>query len=283
MQAKVEKNKQIRSERVLQSVLRGFQALEIVAAAHEGAALKDIAGQMGLKPPTAHILLNTLLAGGYLARRPGDLRYHLGDAAFRLTDRYLENILRQGAEQAVRSIADQLPKATVVFVEPRDYDFYTLFRISPDFPRLIQKPRERRMMPYQSATALLCQVFFTPEERLAFRQRHGFFEEGKATWGAENKLEAFLNQARQKGYVLLKFHHSGVCAMAAPVFNRRGQLAAALGVSMARADFHAVETKTIEIVMDAAGNLSAQGRTSAEKHESGENECATKKMRKREK
>ena len=70
------------SERTLQSVLRGFHVLEIVAAAHGGAALKDIAGQMGLKPPTAHILLNTLVTGGYLVRRPGDMRYRLGEAAF---------------------------------------------------------------------------------------------------------------------------------------------------------------------------------------------------------
>ncbi len=260
MQASTKYANQVRPERVLQSVLRGFQVLEIVAAAHDGAALKDIAGQMGLKPPTAHILLNTLLAGGYLARRPGDLRYRLGEAAFRLTDRYLENTLRQGAEQAVRSIAAQMPKATVILVEPRDLDFYVLFRISPDFPGLIQMPRERRMTPYQSATALLCQAFSAPEERLAFRQHHDFFEEGKTTWGTENKLDAFLNKSRRRGYVLLKFTRSGVRAMAAPVFNRRGQLAAALGVSMPPEDFQVLESKIIKIVTDAARRLSAPGQ-----------------------
>ncbi len=260
MQAGIKNADKGRPDRTLQSVLRGFQVLEIVASAHEGAPLKDIAAQMGLKPPTAHILLNTLLAGGYLARRPGDLRYRLGEAAFRLTDRYLENTLRQGAEQAVREVAAQMPKATVIFVEPRDYDFYVLFRMSPDRPGIIQMPRERRMAPYQSATALACLAFSAPDERMAFRQRHDFFEEGKATWGSEKKLEAFLRKARRADYVLLNFTSSGVRATAAPIFNRRGQLAAALGASMPPEDFQVLESKIIKIVTDAAHRLSAPGQ-----------------------
>ncbi len=248
---------QVRPERTLQSVLRGFRVLEIVAATHGGAALKDIAAQMGLKPPTAHILLNTLVAGGYLARRPGDLRYRLGEAAFRLTDRYLENTLRQGAEQAVRAVAGQLPKATVIFVEPRDCDVSVLFRMSPDCPGIIQMPRERRMAPYQSASALACLAFLSPEEQLAFRQRHDFLDDGKSAWGSEKKLESFLNKSRRLGYVLLKFTRGGLRAMAAPVFNRRGQLAAALGASMPPEDFQAVERLSIKIVTEAASKLSA--------------------------
>ncbi len=64
---------------MIQSVSRALHLLEILARAGGSARLKEISETAALTVPTTHNLLNTLVALGYVRRRQGDTRYHLGD------------------------------------------------------------------------------------------------------------------------------------------------------------------------------------------------------------
>lgn len=241
--------------RTLQSVLRGFQALELTAASHGGISLKELAARLGIKPPTAHILLNTLVAGGYLTRRPDDTSYYLGDAAFRLAERYAENMLRKGAEKIMRDLASQLPQATIIFAEARDCSVSALFRISPDQPGFLQTPPNRYMAPYTTATGLTFLAFASPEEKTSFLNRHDFLNLGINVWQTLEKLETFLTETRAKGYTLPVFPGHTLQTTAVPVFNQRGQLTAAIGASMPQAEFTPCEAKVISSLLEAAKKI----------------------------
>lgn len=101
-----------RSERrLIQSIERAVSILEIIAREGGAASLKHIAEQTRLGKTTAHNILATLDELGYVRRRAGDMRYHLGgriqnlariagdDSALRLRLRpALEEIARKTGE-----------------------------------------------------------------------------------------------------------------------------------------------------------------------------------------
>ena len=64
--------------RLIQSVERAVAILEILAREGGAASLKHIAERTGLGKTTAHNILKTLDELGYVRRRVGDTRYHLG-------------------------------------------------------------------------------------------------------------------------------------------------------------------------------------------------------------
>lgn len=69
----------------VQSVGRALDILEALSG-EQALGVVELAGQVGLAQGTAHRLLSTLAARGYV-RQDADRRYHLGLAAGRLADR----------------------------------------------------------------------------------------------------------------------------------------------------------------------------------------------------
>ncbi|WP_199554068.1 IclR family transcriptional regulator [Sandaracinobacteroides hominis] len=64
--------------RLIQSIERAVAILEIIAREGGAASLKHIAERASLGKTTAHNILKTLDELGYVRRRVGDTRYHLG-------------------------------------------------------------------------------------------------------------------------------------------------------------------------------------------------------------
>nr|WP_242010068.1 IclR family transcriptional regulator [Acetobacter conturbans] len=68
----------ISAPKLIQSVERALAVLEIIAREGGAARLQDIAALSGVGKTTIHNILITLRELGYVHRRPGDMRYHLG-------------------------------------------------------------------------------------------------------------------------------------------------------------------------------------------------------------
>ncbi|WP_244490682.1 helix-turn-helix domain-containing protein [Aureimonas frigidaquae] len=89
--------------RPIQSITRAVAILEIIAREGGAASLKEIADRTGLGKTTAHNILRTLGELGYVRRRVGDTRYHLGGRILNLSrmagdDSALRNRLRPALE-----------------------------------------------------------------------------------------------------------------------------------------------------------------------------------------
>ncbi|GBQ25898.1 putative transcriptional regulator [Acetobacter estunensis NRIC 0472] len=93
--------------KLIQSIERSAAILEIIAQEGGGARLQQIATVSGLGKTTAHNILQTLTQLGYVQRRPGDVRYHLGGRILNLArivgdDSALRSLLRPTLETMAR-------------------------------------------------------------------------------------------------------------------------------------------------------------------------------------
>ncbi|MBB2200576.1 IclR family transcriptional regulator [Gluconacetobacter tumulisoli] len=107
-----------KAPKLIQSIERSAAILEIIAQAGGSARLQQIAAISGLGKTTAHNILQTLDHLGYVQRRPGDMRYHLGGRILNLAriagD---DNALRTRMRPALEAIARE-SGATVFLAVP---------------------------------------------------------------------------------------------------------------------------------------------------------------------
>jgi len=111
---------------MVQSVARSTDILDSIANAGGAAHLNEIAAASGLKATTAHNILKTLQEVGYVRRRAGDTRYHLGDRILNLArvagdDDALRQYLRPALEAMAAKTAE-----TVFLAVPSGDEVYFL-------------------------------------------------------------------------------------------------------------------------------------------------------------
>jgi len=223
---------------LVQSVLRSLDILSLIAQSPEGLPLNAVAAATGLKSPTAHKLVRTLASRGFVEKRRRPVRYALGRAALEMAAGHWNGALLQRATSALRDLSARFPAATFTFCKPVGGEVMNLLRMSPERPGFVERPVDRVMSAYTSASCLVFQAFWTEEERAAYRERHPFWERGAHVWGDIERLDAFLDAVRRLGCAVPDFVKRGVHPVAAPVYEQTGLLRATLGASLpaARAD-----------------------------------------------
>jgi DNA-binding IclR family transcriptional regulator len=123
---------------VAQTLDRGLQVLECLAAAHDGLTATDVATALGVHRSIVARLLTTLLNRGYVGRRR-DGRYVLGTTLLSLARQVSNNLLvvagpelSDAAERlgltAVLHVADGADAVALASVEPRNAAFHVGIR-----------------------------------------------------------------------------------------------------------------------------------------------------------
>ncbi|WP_312608974.1 IclR family transcriptional regulator [Agrobacterium pusense] len=111
--------------RSIQSIERAVAILEIIAREGGAASLKHIAERTGLGKTTAHNILKTLDELGYVRRRVGDTRYHLGGRILNLAriagD---DSALRVRLRPALEAIAKKTGETVYLAVPSGDETYY---------------------------------------------------------------------------------------------------------------------------------------------------------------
>ena len=166
---------------LVQSLLRGLDLVELLAAHPEGAHLNDLAEATGLKKPTVHNLLRTLCARGFAARDDAG-RYVVGPALTAAADgvRRSEQIKR--AEAALLDLAERFAGHVLTVATLTPTVVKCLLRVSPDMPGVVQHPVGRDFMPYSSVSAVVLQAV-NPQEARRLETLYPFEEYGVGIWG----------------------------------------------------------------------------------------------------
>ena len=104
--------------KTVQSVERALNLLELVdAAGSKGISLSDLSNLAGLKTPTAHNLLNTLLALDYARRSERSKRYRLGPRALALgRGRTAMDRLAAAAKGPIRQLNEAVNETIILAV-----------------------------------------------------------------------------------------------------------------------------------------------------------------------
>ncbi len=241
----------------VQSLLRGIDLLELLTEAPQGMRLSDIAQTMGLKAPTVHNLVKTLAGRGLIEKRSGN-RYVAGVALLDLADRFRTNARQLAAEDVVRRLAQHDLQPVVNYTIPSGSRLAVRLRMSPDRPRVMQRPSNQDNGLYGSATGLAFLAFAAPDRVLALRQAHPFHEEGIRLWESWDALAAFLSATRKNGVSVTPFAGQAALRVAAPVFDRDGAATSFIGVSVAadQATTKRAQKSIITAVQAAAEELS---------------------------
>jgi len=214
----------------IQSVLRASDVLQLIGESDDGLALQSLADRLGLKAPTVHHLLRTLVITGLLQRVTGPVRYRIGPLFHQIARRQAGVALYEIVEPAMRKLSDVHGQATVVLAEFIDSEVVVTRRMRADQPNVMQQPPHQVLGPYTSASALLFQSQWPSEMRRAFRRRYPLAEYGGA-WTDETELNRFLRNSAKAGVVAYLSGNRTHLAVSAAV-KQGGQLLGAIGASM---------------------------------------------------
>lgn len=245
---------------LVQSLTRGLTLLELLGEHQDGRTLAQLCEALDLKPPTAHNLLRTLADRGFVAKRPNPTRYVLGPAITRLAAQQSQVSILRRAETTLLAAAKQDPLIRFSFAQYMEGEIAATLRASPETPGWLQRGLNQPMAPYTSASSLAFQAFWPAEERAAFRRRYPFEEFGAHQWGSVDALDAFLRDARAKGYAAPHVRDGG-WRIAAPVFDAPGRIAGAFGGYLAPDDAPRSKftlDELIELVTQAARDITGE-------------------------
>lgn len=238
----------------LQSLARGLSILQMVAKTEGGMQLKDIASALGIAPSTAHSLVKTLSARGFLEQK-GSSKYQLGSMLQKTAEQHASRLFRGAAVKIMQKIHAQVPSAILVLGEPIGYELRTTLRISPDQPGEIQEQTNQPLHIYATASGLAYLAFCAEEERLILRQIFPFWEHGSKMWKSPEELDTFLKDVRRKKYAALSCEKD-IFVAASPVFGKNRVFKASFGLCMPNND--PKKDEAVQLILQGARELSEQ-------------------------
>lgn len=244
----------------VQSVERSLGLLETLARVDD-LGLIEIAAQAGLQPSTAHRLLATLVAHGYVVQRATNKRYLLGYKLAELADalnrrserlRLLTNPHLWSIRQATGESASltMLEPPNVVYVDQvaGTQSVRMFARIGASVPAHTTAAG-KAMLASMAADAVAAVV---GEEPFAQLTSH--------TIESYAALDEELKRIRQLGYAVDNEEHElGVGCVAAPIFDHDAHVVAAISVSAPTPRIEAsVPSDLGELLMDRAMSISSE-------------------------
>lgn len=245
---------------MIQSVVRALRLLEALDQAGEaGAALRSLAEQTELKRPTAHNLLQTLVATDYAAQAPHSRSYILGERACKLGHgRFLATALSRAAAPAVRELRDQFDE-TVLLTVYREVKRHTILTLESHQAVRVGAGRSVDALFYSTATGRLLLSMLDEAELGECVAKLGFpGEEWEGTTSLAG-LQAKLTVIRKTQ--LARYHRraSDVQALAVPVVLSEFDDAVALGVYFPAYRFDPDRERVlVEALRGAAAQISAE-------------------------
>lgn len=216
----------------IQSLERMDAILDAIASAADGAArLKDIAIATGLHKNTAHSLLRTLAALGYVDHGQESQRYRIGPRSFELARRAERNLDVVGAVRPLMMrLVWQFRESLSLAVAASD-SCVVLATVEGTYG--VRGSRfQGQHAPYHASALGKAIVAFLPDaDRAPLLERIRFEKLTSRTIVTPEDLLADCARVRERGYALsVAEEEVGASAVAAPLFSRGGEVVGALAI-----------------------------------------------------
>nr|WP_298798139.1 IclR family transcriptional regulator [uncultured Acetobacter sp.] len=208
-----------KTPKLIQSIERSAAILEIIAQEGGSARLQQISGISGIGKTTVHNILQTLDHLGYVQRRTGDMRYHLGGRILNLAriagD---DNALRARLRPALEAIAQESGAIVWLAVPSGDEAAY-LDIVDLHDPTLMTSGIPRREKLEGSAVGLVFLAFVPGLGKRVLTTRAN---------ALNSDILAQIETVRIKGYALdLESYRSGLNGVAIP-WRENGEVRASI-------------------------------------------------------
>lgn len=198
---------------------RGLQILACFGKPRQMLTLSEISEQTGLSASTVSRLLTTLVAQGFLNKDPAK-KYSLGDQMFKLTEEHESKTdLRHLAYPFLENMRDMFDETASLYISRKD------MRVCVESVQSRQALRRTveagEVLPITQGAVGYVLLAWQP-----------YIKRSEIVAGHSDISEEELSTIRQEGYFINDgIHEPGVLAIAAPIFNNRGQCIAGIALS----------------------------------------------------
>lgn len=215
---------------MVQAVQRAVQVLRELAVTGPRLGVTELAERLGVAKPTVHALLRTLEAEGLVVQDPESSKYQLGPYLVQLGNSYLDTQeLRSRSLTWADLLARRAGEAVWVAVLTGDHMLVVHHAFRPE--GAVQILEVGASIPWSTCALGKAVVAFVPA---ADRERLLAGELSVLTGASVTdsaRLAGQLEQVRALGYALEDQESAiGDAGIAAPVFDRSGAVAGAIGV-----------------------------------------------------
>jgi DNA-binding IclR family transcriptional regulator len=213
-------------------VARAVDILRALAGAGRGLGVTEVADRLGVAKPTAHALLRTLEAGGVVSQDRETGKYRLGPVLLELGNAYLEtHELRARSVVWADSLATRTNEAVWVCVQSGDHVLVVHHAFRPE--GAVQILEVGAVLPWHTCALGKAIVAHLPEaDRTALLGAGDalpVLTGGTITDPAE--LATQLELVRTRGYAVEDGEAAiGDAGLAAPVFDREGDVVGSIGL-----------------------------------------------------
>ena len=210
-------------------------ALTLLAAFRErpSLAVKEGAELLGVAPSTAHRLLATLQAHGFVSQDPGTRRYGAGPRLLDVALSSLDRVdVRQVARPHLRALAADIRETCSLAVAEGDQVRFIDSAEGPELVRVANRTGDVRPAHLTSVGKVMLAGLSEAELRRVYPdERLPGLTPGSTR--SRRALLADLEQVRADGFAT-SFEESatGLSAVGVPISDRRGNVLAAIGVSV---------------------------------------------------
>lgn len=246
------------SETLLQTVDRALSLLEILAHHREGLRPVDLAREMDLNKVTVHRLLSTLSQRGFIERDPSGQRWQLGLKMIELSSLRLNSLeLKTEAQPILRRLVQQSGQAAHLAIRDRDEIVY-IEKMETVYSMRLYSQIGKRSPVHSTALGKVLLSGLTDRELGDLLDSTRLVGVTDKTLTDRQALRREIARVRRQGYALDRAENeAGVYCLAAPIFDYRGQIIAALSTAGDRKDYlKRPDHPLIEQVRQAAAEIS---------------------------
>lgn len=244
-----------------QSLQRALDLLEVFLSDNSEMGLAQLAAATQMNRATAHRLLTTLEARGYVQRDRDTRKYSLGVRVFDLGARFQHQLdIRRAALPELTSLVEQTGQAAFLCVRDGD-EALCLERVGGRHRvRIFALQLGERQPLHCGAAPRALLSGLSDSEVLAYARRTGLPSFTPKTIATADQLLHDARQTRDREYVLSNEDvTAGIAAVGAPVRDHSGQVVASISVSGLAATYTSERIAELaDAVRSAAYRLSRQ-------------------------
>ncbi len=213
----------------VRAVERALQIMSCFDDEHPERGISDIAQAVGLHKATAHRIVTTLVNYGYLERIEDGQKYRLGLELPNLGYKVIRRMdLRREALPFMKQFVEEWDETCDLSIFDQGKAFYIEI-LRGNRALTISAAVGQRLSAHATASGKTF-LAFHPADQVDAALHEPLEAYTKNTITSPEDLRKQLEKIRQQGYAVdFEEFEVGVCAVSAPIFNRSGNVVAAIG------------------------------------------------------
>ena len=213
----------------VRAVERALQIMGCFDDEHPERGISDIAQAVGLHKATAHRIVTTLVNYGYLERVADEQKYKLGLELPNLGYKVIHRMdLQREAHPFMKQLVEDWDETCDLSIFDQGRVFY-IEVLRGTRALTISASVGQRLPVHSTASGKLFLAYLSPDQLDAILGGPLDSYTGN-TITSPDELRKQLEVVRSQGYAVdYEEYEPGVCAVAAPIFNRSGKVVAAIG------------------------------------------------------